>query len=64
MIICLLFLVYQFSNAKGKKKFVLVAILSILMGIGIWTYSSIQTSGLIEKRYANKDALGRDKKVD
>ncbi|KAF2510823.1 O-antigen ligase family protein [Flavobacterium zhairuonense] len=62
MIICFLFLVYRFSNAKGKRKFVVVAVLTALMGIGIWTYSSIQTSGLIEKRYANKDALGRDKK--
>lgn len=32
------------------------------MGLGIWTYSSIQTSGLIEKRYANQDARGRVKK--
>lgn len=62
MIICLLFFLYQFSNAKGKGKFVLVFVLTSLMGIGIWTYSSIQTSGLIGKRYANKDALGREKK--
>ena len=27
----------------------------------IWLFSSIQTSGLIENRYANKDALGREK---
>ncbi len=62
MIVCLLFFLYRFSNAKGKAKFSLVFILTGLMGIGIWTYSSIQTRGLIDKRYANKDALGRVKK--
>lgn len=62
MILCLLFFLYQFSNAKGKGKFSLVIILTGLIGMGIWTYSSVQTGGLIEKRYANKDALGRVKK--
>jgi len=62
MIICLLFLLYRFSNAKGKSKFVLVFILTGLMAVGVWTYSSFQTRGLIEKRYANQDARGREKK--
>ncbi|PXY44097.1 O-antigen ligase family protein [Flavobacterium hydrophilum] len=62
MIICLLFLLYFFSNAKGKSKFTLVFILTAVMAGGIWTYSSLQTSGLINKRYANKDAIGRTKK--
>ena len=29
--------------------------------IGVWGYSSIQTNGLINKRYANQDAKGREK---
>lgn len=58
----LLAFMYYFSNTKGKIKFVLVFILTILMGAGIWIYSSSQTNGLIEKRYANKDARGREKK--
>ena len=62
MIICLLFLLYYFSNAKGRGKFTLVFILIALMAGGIWTYSSLQTSGLINKRYANQDATGRIKK--
>jgi hypothetical protein len=62
MIVCLLFLLYRFSNAKGKSKFVLVFILIGLMAVGVWTYSSFQTRGLIEKRYANQDARGREKK--
>lgn len=62
MIVCLLFLLYNFSNKKGKNKFVWVFILTALIGIGVWTYSSIQTNGLIEKRYANQDAMGKVKK--
>jgi hypothetical protein len=27
-----------------------------------WTYTSFQTGGLINNRYANQDAQGRDKK--
>lgn len=62
MIIGLLFLLYYFSNAKGKSKFSLVFILTGLMAVGIWMYSSLQTNGLINKRYANQDARGRVKK--
>lgn len=62
MIVCLLFLLYRFSNAKGKNKFVLVFVLTGLIAVGVWTYSSFQTRGLIEKRYANQDARGRIKK--
>lgn len=62
MIICLLFLLYYFSNAKGRTKFSLVFILTILMTLGIWSYSSVQTGGLINNRYANQDAIGRTKK--
>lgn len=61
MISCLLILLFFLSNSKGKGKFLLVFIVTGVMGAGIWTYSSIQTGGLIEKRYANKDALGRVK---
>ncbi|KAF2325967.1 O-antigen ligase family protein [Flavobacterium nitrogenifigens] len=62
MIICLFAVVYYFSNARGKSKFIIVFVLTGLMSIAIWTYSSLQTHGLIEKRYANKDARGREKK--
>lgn len=62
MIVCLLFLLYMNSNAKNRGKFVLVFFVTVLIGIAVWTYSSFQTSGLIEKRYANQDAAGREKK--
>lgn len=62
MIVCLLFLIYYFSNVKGKAKVGLVLLFTGLTTLGIWTYTSLQTSGLIEKRYANQDARGREKK--
>jgi len=62
MIVCLLFLLYYFSSARGRRKFTLVFVLTGFMAAGIWTYSSLQTSGLINKRYANQDQLGRVKK--
>ncbi|GIQ58543.1 ligase [Flavobacterium collinsii] len=62
MIVFLLLLLYTFSNAQGKKKFVLVFALTGLIAVGVWTYSSLQTKGLIEKRYSNQDARGRQKK--
>lgn len=62
MILCVLLLTYYFSNSKGKTKVGILIVLTGLVSVGIWTYSSLQTSGLIEKRYANKDAKGRIKK--
>jgi hypothetical protein len=62
MIVCLLFLMYCFSNAKGKFKISLVVVITGFATLAIWTYTSLQTSGLIEKRYANQDARGRTKK--
>lgn len=62
MIVCLLVVVYYFSNAAGRRKFTLIFILTAVMGVGTWTYSSLQTNGLIGKRYANQDAIGREKK--
>ena len=62
MMACLLCLMFYFSNAKGRSKFSSVFILTALMGIGIWTYTSLETGGLINKRYANQDAAGRLKK--
>lgn len=62
MIIILLLLLYFYSSTKVNSKLALVFAITAIMGVGIWTYTYVQTSGLIEKRYANKDAAGRVKK--
>lgn len=61
MVVLFLVLLYLHSNAKSKLKLGVVIFITFFMGLGIWTYSSLQTSGLINKRYANEDALGRAK---
>ena len=62
MIILLLLFLYFKSSKRGRLKLNLLSILLVVGLISVWTYSSFQTSGLIEKRYANQDALGRSKK--
>ena len=47
------------SNARIKMNYVLIAIFVVLAAT--WIYTSNQTDGLIEKRYANEDASGRKK---
>lgn len=62
MIMGLMGLLYYYSNLKTKLKLGGVAVITGFLALSVWTYSSIQTSGLIEKRYANEDATGRTKK--
>lgn len=61
MIIILIGIVYINTNFKTKGKLISIIIGGMFLSLGVWTYSSIQTSGLIENRYANEDALGREK---
>lgn len=61
MIILVLIAAYLFSNSSGKRKLKGVIILSAILTFGVWSYSVIQTRGLISKRYANQDVRGRVK---
>lgn len=61
MIVFMLCTVYFLSNTTGKKKINWIFILTAFLALSVWSYSSIQTGGLIEKRYANQDAVGRVK---
>jgi O-antigen ligase len=62
MIFLLLIVLYFQAGFNTKPKIGLIIIFSFLAGLGVWGYSSIQTGGLIDKRYANEDAFGRKKK--
>ncbi|MBS4041278.1 MAG: O-antigen ligase family protein [Flavobacteriales bacterium] len=59
MMVVLVGVLYWKLNPIGKAKITSIAAVILLLGVGVWTYSTIQTSGLIEKRYANQDAAGR-----
>lgn len=61
MVVLLLVVVFFQLNSSNKAKVFLIAIVSFLGAVGVWGYSSIQTNGLINKRYANQDAKGREK---
>jgi hypothetical protein len=61
MLTILIFITYFNINSKARIKmnYVFIAIMTVL--IATWLYTSNQTDGLIEKRYANEDASGRVK---
>lgn len=61
MILVVVFLFLYYTKAEAKSKVVMLVVFGAFALGGIWLYSSIQTSGLIDKRYANQDARGREK---
>lgn len=62
MILVLLAVLYFQANFQTKPKIAGIILLSFLATLAVWSYSSIQTNGLLDKRYANQDAAGREKK--
>lgn len=61
MILLLILKVFTVTNAKGRSKLLAFAGIAFFALIAVWTYSSYQTGGMIEKRYANQDPAGREK---
>lgn len=61
MILFFVGLYYLKVNLKTKFRIKFSLFLFLICMFSIWLYSSIQTSGFIEKRYANQDAAGREK---
>lgn len=61
MVFVLLIIMYFKAKGNIKPKLGLIVLMSFIIGLGVWGYSSLQTNGLINKRYANQDALGREK---
>jgi hypothetical protein len=59
MIVLLLLFLYFKSNYRGRVKLNYIIVLSVLAMMTTWGYTSFQTGGLIDKRYANQDARGR-----
>lgn len=61
MIIIVVLLLLYYTKSQAKSKVIMLVVFGLFALVGIWSYSSIQTSGLIDKRYANQDARGREK---
>jgi hypothetical protein len=61
MIILFFLFLYFKSNFNGRSKLNYLLVLLVITLIITWVYSSFQTSGLIDKRYANQDAAGKTK---
>ncbi|MFT5678681.1 MAG: hypothetical protein ACI825_001201 [Planctomycetota bacterium] len=57
------FLIIYFRQVGTKERFYVLTKVGIVAGVCIftWLITSVFTSGLIDKRYANQDAAGREK---
>lgn len=61
MIVLLLVFLYYKSNFTGRVKLNYIIVFIAVAIVATWSYTSLQTGGLINKRYANQDAKGRTK---
>lgn len=61
MIVILCVLIFILSTKQIRYRLLYVFTLFAIISFSIWSYSHMQTDGLIEKRYKNQDALGREK---
>ena len=61
MILLFSYFLFKRLNVRAKSKMVLLMIGTVVLGFSVWTYSSLQTEGMIDKRYANQNASGVEK---
>ncbi|WP_246124327.1 O-antigen ligase family protein [Bizionia gelidisalsuginis] len=61
MILFFVVVYFRYSKPQYQRKLIIYSLLFIGMGGITWGVSSYQTNGFIDKRYANEDALGREK---
>lgn len=61
MIVLLIVFLYSKANLNGRVKLNMILLLIITSITVVWIYTSFQTGGLINKRYANQDASGNAK---
>lgn len=61
MILLLVFFLYTKANYSGRVKLNYLVVFGAVVLTATWLYTSFQTGGLIDKRYANQDAAGRVK---
>lgn len=63
LIIIAVFIYSYFKKSNAKNKYRTVGLFFGIFGIVLitWVFTSLQTDGFIDKRYANQDAAGREK---
>jgi O-antigen ligase len=61
MCLAFLFIIYFSTGLKAKAKISVKVMAIIGVALLVWSYTLVQTGGLIGNRYANEDALGREK---
>jgi len=61
MIVILVLVLFFSVQQKARANILALVFAGVFVSFGVWSYSSIQTGGLIDKRYANQDARGRAK---
>src|SRR5690606_12515949 len=60
-IIAFLVMYYGYINSRRRTQLIQLFGLFCFVIFAIWMFSSTQTSGMLDKRYANQDSLGREK---
>lgn len=61
MILFLILITYIRVKRSGKTKMNYLLIIVLALSFAIWSFSSNETNGLLDKRYSNKDAAGKVK---
>ncbi|HLP63707.1 O-antigen ligase family protein [Flavobacterium sp.] len=62
MILIFLLFIYFKASKKNRVKLNYFVIIFVILVSAIWMFTSVKTEGLIDKRYANKNAMGVEKK--
>jgi hypothetical protein len=59
--VAFLIMYYSYINRRKRNELIMLVGFFSFGVIAVWLYSSTQTSGMLDKRYANEDSLGREK---
>lgn len=57
-IVILIIITYLRGQRRFRSKVFMVLFYGVVLGASVWLYASNRTSGLIENRYANENAMG------
>ncbi|WP_417557614.1 O-antigen ligase family protein [Mesoflavibacter zeaxanthinifaciens] len=61
MIVAFIFIQYKSMDKVNKARMLSSVVVFLVLGAVTWIISTIQTNGMIEKRYANQNAIGVEK---